>query len=130
MWSKFLSFLPRFWSNWITLLGTALTTVAGSTMIFFLAISLVTESLNTYAAAIAFMVMPGIFIFGLMIIGAGFFWEHWRHRGRVDPIQEAFKLAFKDPRSRRLIFFVSLVTLVNIFLLGLVGSFSLSSAGE
>ena len=126
MWSKFLSFLPRFWSNWITLLGTALTTVAGSTMIFFLAISLVTESLNTYAAAIAFMVMPGIFIFGLMIIGAGFFWEHWRHRGRVDPIQEAFKLAFKDPRSRRLIFFVSLVTLVNIFLLGLVGSFSLS----
>jgi hypothetical protein len=126
MWSKLLSFLPRFWSNWITLLGTALTTVAGSTMVFFLAASLVTASLNTYAAAIAFMVMPGIFIFGLMVIGAGFFWEKWRYKGRVDPIQEAFKLAFKDARSRRLIFFVSLVTIVNIFLLGIVGSASLS----
>ncbi len=126
MWSKLLSFLPRFWSNWITLLGTALTTVAGSTMIFFLAASLVTDTLNTYAAAIAFMVMPGIFVFGLVIITAGFFWERWRHRGRVDPIQEAFKMAFKDARSRRLILFVSLVTLVNIFLLGMVGSASLS----
>jgi hypothetical protein len=126
MWQKLLTFLPRFWSNWITLLGTALTTVAGSTIIFSLAASLVTQSLNTYAAAIAFMVMPGIFIVGLVIIAFGFLWERWRHKDRKDPIQEAFRLAFKDARSRRLIFFVSLATFVNIFLLGLVGSASLS----
>jgi hypothetical protein len=124
MFKRLFEFLPRFWSNWLTLLGTALTTVAGSTIVFIFAATLFTDVSNPYTYALGFMVMPGLFIVGLMIIAVGFLWERRRRKKHpeADPIQQAFAEAFKNPRARRLILFVSLATLANIVIIGAAGS--------
>jgi hypothetical protein len=124
VFKRLFEFLPRFWSNWITLLGTALTTVAASTILFIFAATLFADFSNIYAYALGFMIMPGLFIAGLMIIAVGFLWERRRKKKHpeADPIQQAFVLAFRDPRARRLILFVSIATLVNIVIVGAAGN--------
>ncbi|HXI59729.1 MAG TPA: hypothetical protein VNO55_26865, partial [Polyangia bacterium] len=74
------SFLPRLWSNWITLLGTAVVSASGVTILVALAIDLTSsKGLNTYAAAIIYLVMPALLALGLLLIPLGL----WRERRRA-----------------------------------------------
>jgi hypothetical protein len=119
--------LPRFWTNWITLLGTVLATVSGSIIVFSLAIMAVAGEANQYAMALAVLVMPGLFIFGLVLIALGFIYESHRKKGRRDlgPVDQAFRQAFKlaveDRRTRGMIIFVSIISLLNIIIIAGVG---------
>lgn len=123
MLRKTLSFLPSFWTNWLTLLGAAITTVSGSTIVLALAAVLVTPSMKPYAAALTFLIMPGMFVFGLVLIALGFAWKRFRGGAGAsqDPIQKAFVMVARDKRSRRLIVFVTVATLVNIAIVGAAG---------
>ena len=123
MLRKILSFLPRFWTNWLTLLGAAITTVSGSTIVLALAAALVTPSVKPYTAALTFLVMPALFVFGLVLIAVGFGWDRFRRGASAtqDPIQKAFVAAAQDRRSRRLIVFVCAATFINIAIVGAAG---------
>ena len=127
MLRKILSFMPRFWTNWLTLLGAAITSVSGSTIVLALAAALVTPSTKPYAAALTFLIMPAVFVFGLVLIAVGFAWQRFRRGAEAsqDPIQKAFAMAARDKRSRRLIVFVSVATLLNIAIVGAAGNAAL-----
>ncbi|MFH1530844.1 MAG: NapC/NirT family cytochrome c [Pseudomonadota bacterium] len=123
MWKKILSSFPRFWTNWLTLLGTAITTVAACTILMVMAASVVSDQTHPYAFVLGFLVMPAIFVGGLAIVGLGFLWERRRVRlgGVEDPIQAAFRAAFENKRSRRLFLLVGFATLINIVIVGSAG---------
>src|SRR5471030_2716425 len=90
------SFLPRLWSNWITLLGAILTTCSALAIVLVFTVGLFASGANPYAGAI--LVLPFLFIAGLIIIPIGF---HIDHRARaktgvaveLNPAQQAFRTA-------------------------------------
>ncbi len=116
--------LPRLWTNWVTLSGTILTTVSGCILALTLAISFFGESQNPYAGALVFLVFPGLFVFGLILIPLGLWWEG---RRKVKPdgawaiLQSAFDTALKDKKVRRGMLLVGIATLVNIVVFGASG---------
>jgi len=121
------SCLPKFWANWMTLLGTAVATVAGCAALFGVVSAAVQDWPRPYSAAITFLVMPMVLVFGLLIMLAGFIWEKNRKKdGNPDPIRAAFQAAMQDKRARRLILFVGLATLVNIVIIAAAGTAGLS----
>ena len=126
-YTTLVGFLPRLWSNWITLLGTVIVTFAGLTILTALAIDLTSSGLNVYAAAMIFLVMPGMLAFGLLLIPLGL----WRERRRARPaagappletdsVQAAFVRAMESPTVRRRVAFVLLMTVLNVFIFATV----------
>jgi len=120
---RVMAWLPHLWTNWITLTGTVITTVAGCTIVLALAAELVTAAPKPYTFALAFMIMPAIFILGLVLIPVGFLWERIRAKQErpQDPIQAAFRAAVRDRRARRRIIFVGVATFLNIVIIGAAG---------
>ena len=121
-----LSFLPRLWTNWITLTGTMITTVSGCTIVLMIAAEAVNPSPNPYTSAVAFLIMPMAFIGGLVLIPLGFWWSRFKAKRRgkpaeLDPIQQAFQKALQDKSARRRIFFVGFLTMMNLVIVGAAG---------
>src|SRR5262245_43287714 len=80
---KILTFLPRLGSNWITLFGTVVVSIAGVTILAALAIDLTSEGLNSYAATVLFLLLPGVLALGLLLIPIGLLVE--RRRAKAAP---------------------------------------------
>jgi hypothetical protein len=119
--SGFLTFIPRLWGNWISLTGTAITTVSACTIILALAAQAVSDTTRPYTSALAFLVMPAMFIFGLLLIPLGLWFESRRKAVLPDPIQAAFRAAVSDRRARRRIVFFATISFINIVIVGAAG---------
>ncbi len=121
---KIVGVFPSFWANWMTLLGTVITTISGFSILVSLVVTLVAGGANQYALAVGVLVMPAMFIGGLILTSIGFIYETRRKEGRRDqgPVdnafREAFRLAMQSRRARGLIIFFALATLVNVVLIG------------
>src|SRR6266700_5896886 len=119
-------FLPRLWSNWITMLGTVVVSAAAVTILVALAIDLTPHGLNAYAAAILFLVMPGMMAGGLILIPIGLFFDRRRRRaqqaGGADPesVQDAFEKAMQNQTVRRRVALVLLLTVLNVLIFSTV----------
>lgn len=113
------AFLPRLWSNTITLLGTVVATVSASTVLAALAIDLTSSRLNAYASAILYLIVPTLFAIGLLLIPIGLYRER-RRRGRGSPetqaVEEAVARAMQSSTVRRRVAFVLLMTALNVLL--------------
>lgn len=119
-------FLPRLWSNWITLLGTVVVSAAAVTILAALAIDLTSSGLNTYAAAILFLVIPGLMLLGLTLIPIGL-WRERAHRragkgASTDPesVEQAFARAMQSQVVRRRVGFVLFLTVMNVLIFSTV----------
>ena len=112
------AFIPRLWSNWITLFGTVLASVSGITLLAALAIDLTSTGLNAYAASILFLVIPAFFALGLVVIPVGLLLE--RRRGGQPPAPESLEAAIgralQSPVVRRRVAFVLVMTTVNVLI--------------
>lgn len=123
---RLVSFLPRLWTNWITLFGAVIASVSGIAIVTALAIEFTSSSLNTYAASILFLVMPGLFAFGLLLIPLGLLLEKRRKRrhpvepGESDPLLEGLAHALATSTARRRVGFVLFVTVLNVFIIATV----------
>lgn len=121
---KMVDILPLAWTNWMTLLGMIVTTVSGLAILLALVVTLSVGGTNQYALAVGVLVMPGLFIGGLLLMALGFVYEGRRKKGREDgeavksAFRQAFRMAVEDRRTRRLMIFVAIATLVNIVLIG------------
>jgi nitrate/TMAO reductase-like tetraheme cytochrome c subunit len=115
------SLLPRLWTNWITVLGSIITTVAGFAIIFMVVVGFSTSKANPYLGLFVVLVLPVAFALGLLLIPIGLFVERKRGAPPHDSLQAAFEAAFKDPAGRRRIFFAAAATLANIGLFALAG---------
>jgi hypothetical protein len=118
-----IAFLPRLWSNWITMLGTVIVSASAVTILAALAIDLTSSGLNAYAAAILFLVIPGLLAVGLAMIPLGLLRER-RRRARApggapletDSVQAAFTRAMESQTVRRRVAFVLLTTVLNVLI--------------
>lgn len=108
------------WRNWITLFGSSLTTVSGGAIVVFLVLSLVGLPLSPYIGILTYLLLPGVFLFGLALIPLGA-WVDRRRRRRIDHDQPAhIDLDFNSPRIRRLAAIVSVLTLANFVIISTV----------
>ena len=105
-------------NNWISRIGIVLTTLAGVTWLFTLPSSFGGHVSNPYLGILTVLMLPGIFIFGLLMIPLGI-WYEWKkeHREGTYPAQfQAVNL--HSPELRRLAVFVALATCVNLVIAG------------
>lgn len=118
------NFLPRLWSNWITLLGSVLTTVSGVTLLLQQVMSLAVAERNPYAGVVLLLTMPFVFVAGLILIPIGL-WLERRREARLPPgqsgrssVEQAFQVALSDRATRNRLLFVAVATVVNVLLFG------------
>jgi len=124
-WSVwFGSLMTLLGSNWITLLGATLTTVSGLLIVAFLILGLLEVTTSPYIGIMAFLVLPGLFVFGLLLIPAGVYWERRarRRRGEVEPPEGPTfpTIDFNKPRVRHLGAAVAILTVVNLLIISIV----------
>ncbi|HHQ49705.1 MAG TPA: cytochrome C, partial [Acidobacteria bacterium] len=108
-------------NNGITLTGIVIATVAALTIIIFILAELAGGFHNPYIGIFAYLVLPAIFVIGLLIIPVGM----WRRRKRLiaegaslAEMAEYPRLDFNDPHLRRIAFTVLALTAVNAIILG------------
>jgi hypothetical protein len=110
-----------FGRNWITLFGATLTTVAAILIIAFFLMGLLQLTDSPYIGIMAFLVMPGLFVFGLLLIPLGLYWE--RKRGGPAEEEESGRryplIDFNKPRVRRVAALVGALTLTNLLIISL-----------
>lgn len=119
-------FLPRLWSNWITLLGAILTTCSGLAIVLVIAIELVSSGTNPYAGGLLLLALPFLFATGLLIIPLGLYIDR-RARAKLGAAAppnlmiEALRTAVNQRSTRRLMLFFAGATVVNVVLFGAAG---------
>lgn len=119
----FWDMIRLFGRNWITALGAALATVSALLIIAFLILGLVGAEETPYIGIMAFLILPAVFVLGLLVIPVGVYWERKRAVGNPthsDPSQVYPKIDFSLPHVRRAAGLVTFLTVVNLLLLSLV----------
>jgi hypothetical protein len=124
---KFFGRLFNFANNAITIAGVVLTTLSGLLIIVFLIAQLWGGLDNPYIGLFAYVVLPVIFILGLIEIPIGM----WRRRRKLikegateEELTEFPRLDFNDPHMRRVATIVIFMTAVNTVILGAASFFA------
>ena len=110
---------PRLLQNWISLSGIVI--AAGSLFAFLLLFALDTfqEDSNPYMGILAYVVAPGIAIFGAVLAGVGA-WIQWRYSRKADTVKlHPITIDVTRPRDRKFLFVFALGTSVFLFLTAL-----------
>lgn len=100
--------------NWITMFGSTLVTVSTLLIAFFVLMGELGRIQTTYLGILTFMVLPGVFVGGLMIIPFGMYWERRKRRAGF-PV-----LDFNVARLREVGQTVLLLTMVNLLIISTV----------
>lgn len=109
-----------FGNNPISLIGGALTTAAGMTLVGFWIIDIFGRhgSTNPYLGILVDLLLPGVFILGLLLIPLGM-WLHRRRMRAAGALPSEYpQINLADPVFRRGIEFVLAATFVNFILVG------------
>src|SRR5579872_1823520 len=101
-------------NNWISLAGVVLVTTATIFWLFLLPVTLKGDARNPYVGILAFLVLPGPFFAGLLLVPLGMWIRHKREqRPGVYP-PGLPPLTWHNAELRRLVYFVGATTVVNI----------------
>jgi nitrate/TMAO reductase-like tetraheme cytochrome c subunit len=108
-------------NNRLTIAGIVLTTISAIVIMVFILVGLGGGLPNPYINILGFMILPALFVFGLLLIPFGM----WRRRrlllkeGLTDEeIGRYPKLDFNNERLRKLATVVLLLTVINAIILG------------
>ena len=104
--------VPRLLANWITLLGSVITTISGFAILILLIIGLVTSRANPYLSLFVVVLLPAAFVFGLLLIPIGLYVDRRRGVRPGDTLQLAFEAILRDRPARRRLFFFALANFV------------------
>lgn len=99
--------------NPIAAIGIALTTATGLLFVFLVALQLLGFLDNPYAGIVVYVLVPAVFIFGLLLIPIGLSIER-RRTSRGGPGPAWPRIDLNDPGIRRVALFLSAATLVNL----------------
>src|SRR5512134_4095651 len=127
---KLLDGLTRFFatvtSNAVSLAGSALTTVSAFLFLLLFSIHLVSEHGGTpYLGILTFLVLPALFVLGLVLIPVGIWRIRKRRREAMaedDPAAEFAVVDFNRPQVRRTAVVFLAATAINALILG-VGTY-------
>lgn len=117
------AFMPgRLIKNKVSLIGIAIALVALANIIFLFLIDLISAHETPYIAILAYMVMPGFLILGILILIVGLILERRRRARGVPDAADLPKIDLNDPAQRSSIAF-ALSFFVIFGLLSAVGSY-------
>lgn len=115
--------LKLFGTNWITLFGANVTTISAVVILGFLLLGLVADVDNPYIAMMVLLVLPAIFVGGLLLIPLGLWVEKRRKLKHPDEDREGKRFPIIDlnrSRVRHIAMGVGVLTTFNFFLIGIV----------
>jgi hypothetical protein len=100
--------------NWISRIGVVLTTTSAITLVFAYVSQLLGYSFNPYMGILIFLILPGVFVLGLLIIPTGIFIERRRQR-RLGMLPTEYPMVtFSRGEFRRTAMFVLTMTAINV----------------
>jgi hypothetical protein len=111
-------FLAAVTQNFISLIGTVVTTVAAVLFIMLFALQLVGFEGGPYLGILSYLILPAIFVFGLVLIPIGRLWSLRRARKRGMEELGLPVLDLNRPGTRNAVVVTALLTVVNIVILG------------
>ena len=103
-------------NNWISLAGVVVVTVATVTWMVFLPITLRGGTLHPYFGLVVYLLLPGVFIGGLVLIPIGIYWNRRRKRKSGVMPTDFPPLDPRNPELRKLATFVAVTTFLNIII--------------
>ncbi|HWR35343.1 MAG TPA: NapC/NirT family cytochrome c [Clostridia bacterium] len=108
--------------NYTSLIGLALAVVALANIVFLFLIDITSKSPSPYIGILAYMIMPGFLILGLLLVPLGIWLERRRRRLREPSLPRFPRLDLNNPKQRSTVaFFISFVVLFVV--LSAVGSY-------
>src|SRR5690349_14823020 len=114
-----MSFNVRLARNTISFLGATLTTISAVLFLVVFLADLFGLHTNPYIGIVFFLILPGIFMFGLVLIPLGMWLERRRQR-RGDATPHRWpRLDLNDPIQRRATVIFLALTLANIVIVSL-----------
>jgi len=106
-------------NNKTTLFGLALTTSSGITLAWFWALEILSpKPLHGYVGILLFLILPGIFAFGLGLMPFGVWLRRRKLRKAGELPVEYPKVDFSQPLVRRALILVGLLTFANVAIMG------------
>jgi len=105
--------------NPITLLGAVLTTSSALTLLAFWVFEVVKgEPIHPYAGIVFFLILPGVFAAGLVLIPIGALWRRRKLHARGELPTVYPQIDFRKPLLRRAFSWVVGLTFLNVAILG------------
>jgi hypothetical protein len=105
--------------NWISILGVVLTTGAGFTLVWSWFLEFASpHTVHPYVGIVLFMLLPMVFVLGLLLIPAGILLRRRTLRRAGHLPLESPKVDLGSPKFRRVLVIVGAATLLNILLMG------------
>jgi hypothetical protein len=105
--------------NWITILGVVLTTGAGFTQVWSWFLEIASpHKVHPYVGIVLFMLLPMVFVLGLLLIPAGILLRRRKLRQEGHLPADSPKIDLASPHIRRVLVVVAAATVVNIILMG------------
>ena len=115
-WARFLYYLAQ---NPISLLGAALTTSSGATLIaFWLYDFLLPGPPHPYIGILIFLILPGIFVIGLVLIPIGIVLRRRRLLARGELLETYPAINLREPMVRQGVIVVAVLTFLNFAIFG------------
>lgn len=109
-------------NNWMTQLGVALTTSSAFVLVWFWLMEFTSpRQIHPYIGIIFFLVLPAIFLAGLVLIPLGITRYRRQRRLAGEAIPPLQAVDFKQPGVRNLLTVVGLLTFLNIAIMGTAG---------
>src|SRR5215203_1672407 len=110
-------FFARVLQSRVAAIGVALTTA--SALLFFVLVALeLSDALqNPYAGIVVFMLVPALFVVGLLLIPIGLARERRRAAVSGEAVWPVLDLG--NPNARRAVLFVTVATIVNVAIISL-----------
>lgn len=110
--------------NWLTQLGSVLVTVSSFSIITLIAFEILAGSHSAYLGIVTFMILPGVFVTGLLIIPVGVYWHHRRvlgsEEGEAPGTGEWPVIDLNNRHTRSVLRTVFFLTFVNVVIFSLV----------
>ncbi|HTW66444.1 MAG TPA: NapC/NirT family cytochrome c [Bryobacteraceae bacterium] len=101
-------------NNWISLIGVVVVTTATVFWLFLLPFSLRGEITHPYIGILIFLLLPGSFILGLVLIPAGIMYRRRRDRAKGQTSTTFPPLNLQNTDFRRLLMFIGVTTFLNL----------------
>jgi len=114
--STFRDFLWRATGHWVSAIGVALSSLAAISFLAVLAIDLAGLRLGNYTGIISYVILPTIFVVGLVMIPIGLRLKRKRDEKRGGQPTAFPVLNFNDPRLRSVALLVIVLTVVNLMI--------------
>lgn len=116
------AFVDLLTTNHLTIFGATLATVSAGAIFVMFALMVIGVVHHGYVGLVLFLVLPALFVLGLLLIPIGAWWQRKRGIARDEELRKhPFPiLDFNNERTRSVFMSIVLLTAANIVLLGFV----------